>query len=292
MLRLLQRTNLQHMILIKHIEDLQHLLNIYSDKLFSIGFVPTMGALHPGHLSLVEASRAQHPITVCSIFVNPTQFNNPVDFQKYPITLEKDISLLESSGCDILFLPDATEMYPEGETAKHYDLGYIESILEGTHRPGHFQGVCRIVDKFLKIIQPHTIYLGQKDYQQCMVIRKMISLEKHMTNIEVCDTLREQSGLAMSSRNMRLGEPEKKLATALYATLQDIKNQIDEAALPGIEKAAVENLLAKGFKVDYVTVADASSLVPVTNMDPGQKLVGLIAASIQDVRLIDNLILN
>jgi len=267
-------------------------MKVYADKLFSIGFVPTMGALHPGHLSLINASRAEHPITVCSIFINPTQFNNPIDFQKYPVTIENDIRLLETSGCDILFLPSALEMYPLNEAVKHYELGYIENILEGAHRPGHFQGVSRIVDKLLNIIQPHSIYLGQKDYQQCMVIRKLIELEKHQTKVAVCETLREPGGLAMSSRNMRLNESEKKLATEVFATLQRMKTKLtdDEPAL--IEQEAIENLTGQDFHVDYVTIADAGSLQPVTRIQPQQKLVGLLAVSINDVRLIDNLVLN
>ncbi len=280
------------MILIKHIQDLQQLLKIYADKLFSVGFVPTMGALHAGHLSLVEASRAQHPITVCSIFVNPTQFNNKADFEKYPVTLERDIRLLEEAHCDILFLPPTLEMYPANEPIKHFDIGYIETILEGAHRPGHFQGVCRIVDKLLRIVQPHTIYLGQKDYQQCMVISRLIDLEKHATKIAICETVREQDGLAMSSRNMRLQNGEKELAAELFATLQNIKSSITGASPAEIEQRAVAHLTGKSFRVDYVKIADATSLQPVTEIDPGHKMVGLVAASINDVRLIDNLILN
>ena len=280
------------MILIKHIENLHNLLKVYTDKSFSIGFVPTMGALHPGHLSLIEASRAEHPITVCSIFINPTQFNNPIDFQKYPVTIEEDIRLLESTGCDILFLPSTAEMYPPGDAIKNFELGYIESVLEGAHRPGHFQGVCRIVDKLLLLVKPHTIYLGRKDYQQCMVIRKLISLEGHLTNVSVCETLREPGGLAMSSRNMRLNEQEKLAATLLYATLQNMKASLSMHNPADVQRTAVENLTDHGFEVDYAEIADIHTLKSVKDFQPDQIVVGLVAASIGGVRLIDNLLLN
>lgn len=280
------------MILIKHIPGLQQLLEIYSGKLFSIGFVPTMGALHDGHISLIEASRSQHPITVCSIFVNPTQFNNPLDFQKYPVTIEEDIRMLEAAGCDILFLPSAAEMYPSNEPVQHYELGYIETVLEGAHRPGHFQGVCRIVDKLLTIVQPHTLYLGQKDYQQCMVIQKLIALRNFETRLAICPTRREESGLAMSSRNMRLTDDEKKLAAQLFATLQQMKQSLARERTAEIEKEALQGLTKNGFDVDYVAIADAATLEPVTQLKDDQKLVALVAASVNGVRLIDNMLLN
>src|SRR3982750_10748 len=140
------------------------------------GFVPTMGALHQGHLSLVECARKENDLTICSIFVNPTQFNNPEDFKLYPVTIEKDLEQLIIGGCDVLFMPSVSEMYPTGQVQKQYDLGAIENILEGYYRPGHFQGVCQIVDRMLGIVQPDNLYMGQKDFQQCMVIHKLLQL--------------------------------------------------------------------------------------------------------------------
>ena len=160
------------MIIIKHIEDLKKTIALFKKSQIRIGFVPTMGALHEGHISLINKSKQQMNISICSIFVNPTQFNNAADFEKYPVTLEKDIIFLESAGCDVLFLPSAQEMYPPNDPVIFYDLGYIETLLEGKYRPGHFQGVCRIVDKLLDAVTPDKLYLGQKDYQQCMVIQK------------------------------------------------------------------------------------------------------------------------
>ena len=198
------------------------------------GFVPTMGALHAGHISLINDSKKASDLTVCSIFVNPTQFNDPKDFEKYPITIEKDIAMLEAAGCDILFLPEVAEMYPGGtSTSIHYELGYLETILEGHYRPGHFQGVCMIVHRLLDIVKPDNLYIGQKDYQQSMVIKKLIELTgmKELVDLNISPTLREAGGLAMSSRNMRLTEQERVKATAIYKTLHLIKEQLKTGEL-------------------------------------------------------------
>jgi pantoate--beta-alanine ligase len=214
------------MILFKKTEDLHKWLESQQKKNKPIGFVPTMGALHAGHISLIDASIEMGNITICSIFVNPTQFNDPKDFKKYPVTLEKDIYLLEKAGCNVLFLPEEKEIYPNGITRNmHYDLGYLETILEGKYRPGHFQGVCMVVYRLLNIVQPDHLYLGQKDYQQCMVITKLIELMKQekKININICPTQREENGLAMSSRNMRLNEQGQNKSAAIYRNLVMIK---------------------------------------------------------------------
>jgi pantoate--beta-alanine ligase len=165
------------MIIFKHRAELQEYLHTQAISKDSIGFVPTMGALHAGHLSLLKKCRETCKVAVCSIFVNPTQFNNPGDFKKYPKTIEKDILLLEENGCDVLFFPDEKEIYPDKNSEKkHFDLGYLETILEGKFRPGHFQGVCLVVEKLLNIVEPDFLFLGQKDFQQCMVIRRLIEL--------------------------------------------------------------------------------------------------------------------
>ena len=164
-----------------------------------------------------------------SIFINPTQFNDPTDFKKYPVTLEKDIVMLEAAGCDILFLPSVEEIYPDGTTTTmHYDLGYLETILEGHYRPGHFQGVCMVVHRLLDIVKPDNLYIGQKDYQQCMVIKRLIELigMKDLIQVNISPTLREPDGLAMSSRNMRLSDEERKNAVNIYQTLHFVKEQI------------------------------------------------------------------
>lgn len=258
-----------------------------------IGFAPTMGALHAGHISLIERSKQSCDITVCSIFVNPTQFNDPKDFEKYPVTLSNDILLLENASCDILFLPSVHEIYPNGtEAAHHYDLGQIEYLLEGKYRPGHFQGVCQVVHRLLSIVQPDELFMGQKDYQQCLVIKRLVQLLELPVEVITSTTFREASGLAMSSRNLRLNEPEKHEAAAIAAMLQYIKENYKKAPFSRLREYATAQLLASGFTaVDYVSIANADTLQDEDTLKPGQKLVALIAAFIGEVRLIDNMVL-
>ena len=271
--------NTLKMIIFKKATDISSFIRGKSASANSIGFVPTMGALHAGHISLVATSRLANDFTVSSIFVNPTQFNDKKDFDKYPSTIEKDIDMLENAGCDALFLPDLTEIYPEGiKTETHYDLGYLESILEGKYRPGHFQGVCQVVDRLLDIIRPDLLYLGQKDYQQCMVLKKMTAAKYPKTEIIIAPTMRESDGLAMSSRNMRLNEQERELAVKISETLAFIKKEITTGYLEDIKERAKQYLTAEGFKVDYVEIANAATLETVDNNDGKTPLVALIAA--------------
>lgn len=282
------------MILFRQVPDLQkHFQKLKADNK-STGFVPTMGALHDGHLSLVKRAQETCDIVVCSIFVNPTQFNNSKDFEKYPVTIDNDIYLLEKQGCDILFLPSEKEIYPDGKELKeHYDLGFIESVLEGEFRPGHFQGVCQVVDRLLHIVQPDYLFLGQKDYQQVMILRKMTGLKNHPVKIIIGETLREPSGLARSSRNLRLSEDEKQKATAIYHALLYIKENIASAGLNELKQHAAEMLMNSGFgKIDYIAVCSAATLEPVEHYDAAIPSVALIAAFMGDVRLIDNMLLN
>lgn len=259
-----------------------------------IGFVPTMGALHEGHLSLLTQSIADCNITVCSIFVNPTQFNDQKDFEKYPVTIENDIYLLEKTGTDILFLPSVKEMYPEGlESTAAYNLGTMETILEGFYRPGHFQGVCRIVHKLLNIVQPHYLYMGQKDYQQCMVIQKLIHDLYIHTTLNIVPTQREASGLAMSSRNMRLSQVAHEKAAGIYNAHLYVKNNLLKLSIEELKARAKGIIINAGFeKIDYTEICDSISLQPVIKYEEGQKLVILSAAFIESIRLIDNLLLN
>jgi len=280
------------MILFKKKDDFRQFVDHKQIPEQSIGFVPTMGALHAGHISLVERSRTDNSTTVCSIFVNPAQFNDPKDFEKYPITIEQDIYMLEQAGCDVLFLPSVNEVYPAGQPRdEKYELGYLETILEGKYRQGHFQGVCMVMRRLLDIVRPDKLYLGQKDYQQCMVIKKLIA--DYFTDIDtiVCPIIRESDGLAMSSRNKRLNSDERKQAPAIHSALQNIKENIGKKELPGLKSAAVSTLQNNGFKVDYVEIADAVTLQPVIEWDGKQKLVALAAAFLNEVRLIDNLLL-
>ncbi len=301
------------MTILKKANDLQHLLDNWRQKdqnlpaqphvgegsadgtQTGIGFVPTMGALHDGHLSLLKTSKSENRVTVCSIFVNPAQFNDPKDFEKYPSTLEQDIYKLETNGCDILFLPSVKEIYPgQINIKKHYDLGYLETILEGEYRPGHFQGVCMAVERLLAIVLPDNLYLGQKDYQQCMIIKRLIELmglEKRIQT-KICPIVREKDGLAMSSRNMRLKGEQRAKATALYETLIFLKQNINKGSLSELKKEATALLVQKGFKTDYVEIADAGTLKPINEWDSRTNIIGLVAAYVNGVRLIDNMALN
>jgi pantoate--beta-alanine ligase len=258
-----------------------------------IGFVPTMGALHDGHLSLLEQSKEKSGVTVCSIFINPTQFNNLGDFEKYPVTIEKDIYLLEKNGVDILFIPAVVEIYPGGtDHLEHYDLGYLESILEGKYRPGHFQGVCQVMFRLLNIVQPDFLFMGKKDYQQCMVVKRLLLIMQSGIEFIACETLREADGLAMSSRNMRLNEEERKNAAAIYMALIYLKQNVRPGNLTGILREARSILEKKDFRVEYVEIADAATLESIGNEYSTKKIVGLIAAVQHEIRLIDNMVLN
>lgn len=278
------------MILFKSAVDINTYLTIKSKSGNKIGFIPTMGALHAGHLSLIENSKKSHFLTVASIFINPTQFNDPQDFAKYPVTLEKDILALEQSGCDILFLPSAEEVYPNGtKLSPAFDIGYLETIFEGSYRSGHFQGVCQVMHRLLEIIMPATLFLGQKDYQQCMVIRRLIVLNKWNIELTVAPTFREESGLAMSSRNMLLTEPMKQKAAIIYHSLQYLKLQVKPGDLSIYTTKAEKMIREAGFeKIDYVAIADADTLQSITEWNGQTPLVALVAAFLNGVRLIDN----
>lgn len=282
------------MIIFKTVANLQHWLENQRVAGKTIGFVPTMGALHKGHLSLIETSKKLNYLTVCSIFVNPTQFNDPKDFEKYPVTIDKDCGLLEQQKTDVLFLPPVKEMYPDGLIEKKlYKLGRLEEILEGAYRPGHFQGVCQVMQGLLEIVQPNELFLGQKDFQQCMVIKKLVHIMGTAVKVKVIPTLREVDGLAMSSRNMRLNETQRQIAANIYRQLTRLKENVDKKDTASLTKDATQNLLGSGFtKVDYVTIADAKTLEPIQSFDPNKKTVALVAAFINDVRLIDNMVLN
>jgi pantoate--beta-alanine ligase len=283
------------MILFKKVAALRQWLETQQQKGLKLGFAPTMGALHPGHISLIAESKKANDLTISSIFVNPTQFNDPKDYEKYPITIEKDLEMLEEAGCDVLFLPIVSEMYPNGITnKKQYDLGFLETVFDGQFRPGHYQGVCMIVQQLLEIVLPHNLYLGQKDYQQCMVITKLIQLMGMAKNIKVniCPTLREADGLAMSSRNMRLNAYERKKAPVIYKVINLVKQEIEKGDIEPVLNKARELLQHDGFKTDYVSIADASNLTPVSHWDGERKIVVLVAVFLNQIRLIDNAPLN
>lgn len=279
------------MIIFKEVKRLKEYIAAKKGQGIQIGFAPTMGALHQGHLSLVNSAKDKGQLVVCSIFVNPTQFNNSADFDKYPITIEQDIQLLEGVGCDVLFLPSVAEIYPNGTAPqRQYELGYLETVLEGSYRPGHFQGVCQVVHRLLDIVTPDSLYLGQKDYQQCMVLTKLVQLLELPTQVVICPTLREPDGLAMSSRNLRLSPLERKQAVAISSTLQWLLEHIEAGPLETLKQTATSQLEQQGFVVDYVEIAHAGSLALLQSWDGKEPLVVLAAAFLGDIRLIDNMI--
>lgn len=281
------------MIIFKQAAALQKHLQILINTNRSIGFVPTMGALHQGHLSLIERSKSMSDVTVCSIFINPTQFNNAADFEKYPVTLSEDIYLLEKNLCDILFVPPVSEIYPAGLNAtRHYNLERVENILEGEFRPGHFQGVCQVIERLLNIVQPAKLFLGQKDFQQQLVIKHLVKELQLPVSVVSVPTLREPSGLAMSSRNMRLNTLEKDQAAAIYKMLVYLKNNFAGGNFTALEDYASRFLLHHGFdKVDYVKIVNAETLQAATRWDGIDHLVAVVAAFIGEVRLIDNMVI-
>jgi pantoate--beta-alanine ligase len=287
------------MILFKKADDLSRWLEKQRLAGRTIGFVPTLGALHAGHISLIDISKKHAEISVCSIFVNPTQFNDPKDFQKYPITIEKDILLLEKAGTDVLYLPEVADIYPGGvKELERYDLGRLELLLEGASRPGHFQGVCQVMRRLLEAVRPDHLFMGQKDYQQCMVVRRLLEIIRLPTQLHPSPIIREADGLAMSSRNQRLSEDQRKKSVAIYQALTKMKERWalgiwdpGAADLPAkVEELtweAISFLEAHDFRVDYMSIADPVTLEPLVH---GQgEAIALVAAFMGEVRLIDNM---
>ena len=280
------------MILFKKGYTIRQHIRELKNKGLQVGWVPTMGALHQGHLSLIKAARKDCQQVICSIFVNPTQFNIKSDFVKYPITLENDIQLLTEFGADMLFLPTVDDIYPRGtEVLEHYDLGKLDRIFEGEYRPGHFQGVCQVMSRFIRIIEAQHLYMGLKDYQQCMVIEKLLEIMNVGLQLHTCPTERESDGLAMSSRNMRLSNTERKDAIGIFQALNYLRNNLKRGPLAPLLEKAKSILLEKNFRVDYVNTADSKSLDPVESWDGKQSLVALVAAFQNEIRLIDNAVL-
>lgn len=249
-----------------------------------------MGALHEGHLSLIEMARKQSDIVVCSIFVNPTQFNDPADLEKYPRPIEADIEKLKGAHCDILFLPSVDEMYKPGESW-HIDLGYLENILEGKSRPGHYQGVTQVVKKFFDIVKPDLAFFGQKDFQQVLILQKMIEMLHIPVTVVMAPIKREDDGLALSSRNVHLSPDERKHALALSKALLQSKEHFNEKEIDELvseAKAFLNN--SEGVELDYFDIYNAGTLTLATSKGDGS-VIALVAARVGETRLIDNMIL-
>lgn len=277
------------MNIIKTIVELQEYLQQQNEK--SIGLVPTMGALHQGHLSLIALAKAQTQLVVCSIFVNPTQFTNTSDLEKYPRPIETDINKLQEAGCNILFMPEVTEMYPQKEHW-HLDIGEIEHRLEGKFRPGHYQGVMQIVYKLFVAVKPDQAFFGQKDFQQFRVIEKMVELKKLTVKLVMCPIIREEDGLAMSSRNIHLTAEDRQHALVLSRALNHLKKvPVKEASAQIILEEAVAMIKAEpGVELEYLEVVNVDDLSP--NLSDSKKgTIALVAAKVGQTRLIDNMIL-
>ena len=280
------------MFLFKKVVDVQKFLNTKRAKGNSIGFVPTMGALHQGHLSLIEASKAHCEITVCSIFVNPTQFNETKDLQKYPRTIGADIELLSSIETEVLFLPSVEEVYPSDiDTTLKLDFGVLANIMEGEFRPGHFDGMAQVVWRLIDILKPDKIFMGQKDFQQQAIVRNMLEQMQSEVELIMCPIVREEDGLAMSSRNLRLKKENRILAPIISKTLNDAKAMIGEKTPKEIKEWALQTLQQPDFKPEYFEIVDGISLQPIMNFKDSDFIVACTAAWAGEVRLIDNMIL-
>jgi pantoate--beta-alanine ligase len=275
------------------INEYRKTINQKTNKNSLIGLVATMGALHDGHLSLIKTAKKGCDLVVCSIFVNPTQFNNPEDFKSYPDTIENDIKLLEQVDCDLLFLPSEAEIYPKNIKLNHYFLNELDVLFEGEKRPGHFNGVCNVVHRLFDIIKPQKAYFGKKDFQQLAIVKYMT--ESLSLNVEIvgCTTEREVNGLAKSSRNLLLSKNAKEKAGIIYKSMAQAKDNLGKVNILELIQTAKNNIKTlPNSEIEYVDIAEVSSIKPVNKFTGNQKLVMLVAVSVENVRLIDNLMLN
>lgn len=257
-----------------------------------IGFVPTMGALHEGHLQLLRASARENDITICSVFVNPTQFNNASDYKLYPRTLEQDTSLLQTVGCDYLFAPSAEEIYPQ-QSVLQFSFGALEAVMEGAHRPGHFNGVATVVSKLFHIVQPHKAYFGQKDLQQVAIVRQLVKALSFDLELVCYPTVREADGLAMSSRNKRLSDTQRRQAPQLYKTLQMAAANLKQKPVAVIKSDVSQQLQqVEELELEYFEIVDSLTLQPLQDISGQEEVALCIAAFVGEVRLIDNMLVN
>jgi pantoate--beta-alanine ligase len=282
------------MALYNTVESLQKHLLPNKKKGRSIGFVPTMGALHSGHLSLVRKALEENDITVVSIFVNPTQFDKEDDLQKYPAQLQEDVCLIEELSGDILvFAPTAQEVYPHAVQSKQYNFEGLEKVMEGEFRTGHFDGVGTVVERLFEICMPDRAYFGEKDFQQLQIIRKLVDLQNIKVEVIGCPIEREPHGLARSSRNERLSKEGRAKAGLIYAVLKEAQKQFDKSSVNQLRQWVVEQFeSAASLDLEYFEIADATTLTPLMKKQKGQKYRAFIAVYSEGVRLIDNIALN
>lgn len=270
--------------------ELVSLIEGYKKEGKNIGFVPTMGALHNGHLSLVRICKKNCELAIVSVFVNPTQFNDPEDLKRYPRTPEKDAVLLESAGCDIAFFPAVEEIYPEKDERK-FDFGYLESVMEGAKRPGHFNGVGQVVSRLFDIVQPDKAFFGMKDFQQVAIIKNMVQQLKYNIEIIPCPIIREESGLALSSRNALLDEDHKKNAPHIYATLKKARNLVSQMSVAELKKWISAEIDSNPYlETEYVEIVDNATLKTTENWEEKGTKVVCVAVYAGKIRLIDNMV--
>lgn len=278
------------MITLYTINDLQNAVSISKNKRKTIGFVPTMGALHEGHISLVKKCREQNDVCIVSIFVNPTQFNNQTDLEKYPRTIDEDIKLLNYAGVDIVFVPSVQEIYPEPDN-RQFDFGQLDKVMEGKFRPGHFNGVAQVVSRLFDIVKSDKAYFGEKDFQQLAIIRQMVRQLNIPVEIVPMPIRREDSGLAMSSRNQRLTEDQKKDAVNIYRVLSESKTLYNNKTVEELRFWVIENInKIASLEVEYFEIVDGNTLQQISDWKDTQYAVGCITVFCGEVRLIDNII--
>jgi len=272
----------------KNISELKDVLFKERSAGKSVGFVPTMGALHKGHVSLVENAVGENDIVVVSIFVNPTQFNDKTDLKNYPRTPEKDIEMLEKAGAHYIFMPDEHEVYPEPDT-RQFNFGLLEKVMEGAHRPGHFNGVAQVVSKLFYIVEPHRAYFGQKDFQQLAIIRQLVKQLSLAVEIISCPIVRESDGLAMSSRNLLLEPEVREAAPLIYKTLAEAKGKVNSLSVNELTAWVEENINKNPYlSVEYFSLSDSSTLQPIEKWSDSSSIIGCIAVKAGKIRLIDN----
>ncbi|PKP26061.1 MAG: pantoate--beta-alanine ligase [Bacteroidetes bacterium HGW-Bacteroidetes-2] len=278
----------------KNIQDLHPLLSKKKRDGLTLGFVPTMGALHQGHLSLIQQALDENNCVIVSIFVNPTQFDNSADFEKYPRIVDADLILLSNLENNVfVYVPQPKDIYPTGITSKHFDFGGIENEMEGKYRLGHFDGVGTVLKSFFELLQPTTAYFGEKDFQQLQIVKKLVAIEKLPVKIIGCPIFRESSGLAMSSRNKRLSEEQLKEAAILFKILSQIKIDFGTKNAKDITKWVAKELKKnKSVALEYFEIADETTLKPIVNIEKYKKYRAFIAVFLGEVRLIDNIALN
>jgi pantoate--beta-alanine ligase len=288
-----EKQYLERMLQFQRVAHLQQGLKPWREKEADIGFVPTMGALHEGHLSLIRESAARCGVTVCSIFVNPTQFDNTADLAKYPRTLEHDLNMLRSAGADVVFHPEVADVYPDGmDAVPVYRFGRLEEVMEGAYRPGHFAGVGQVVGRLIDIVRPSHLFMGRKDFQQVAIIADLLRQMGADTELVVCDTVREPHGLAMSSRNRRLDHSTREKAACIFEGLTWMVQNKDAFTLEELKAGFIERCSIPPFRAEYIEVVDGHTLEPLANLSDASYVVACAAVWAGEVRLIDNIVLS